>query len=193
MRRYIVLGLVFAAVLAFAMRDAIEQAVIQPLLYTWWVIGIYYHSLPQVALWIILVVMVIMMAWGTLASELPPAGGRRVLRKPFQGPVESLAGWVQRAPHGLYFKWMLAQRLGKLSRDLIAFNARQAPRSGREAFSGPGWDPPSNVAAYLESGLNGSFADYPRPPWPFQRPNPTPLDLDPTLALDYIESQIEKS
>jgi hypothetical protein len=181
-----------AALLGYIMRASIEQNVIRPLIFFWWVLGIYYRSLPQALIWIILVGAVIMIMIGSFTGEGRLQDGRRDVRKSAQGGVESLAGWFHRAPEGLYYKWLLAQRLGKLSRELIAFNARQTAPSGPVVLSGPGWDPPVEIASYLESGLNGSFADYPRPRWSFQRPAPTPLDLDPKKAIDYIESNMEK-
>ena len=194
-RRVVLAVIVFliVAALAYAMRESIERNVIQPLIYLWWVLGIYYDSFPQAVLWIILVGVIIMIEIGSFSAEDSISDGKRDVRKPVQGPTESLAGWFLRAPDGLYFKWLIAQRLGKLSRELISFNARQSPRSDRDALHGPGWDPPDEVASYLESGLNGSFADYPRPRWPFQRPPRTPLDLDPATAIDYIESKLEKA
>ena len=194
-RRVVLAVIVFliVAALAYAMRESIERNVIQPLIYLWWVLGIYYDSFPQAVLWIILVGVIIMIEIGSFSAEDSISDGKRDVRKPVQGPTESLAGWFLRAPDGLYFKWLIAQRLGKLSRELIAFNARQSPRSDRDALHGPGWDPPDEVASYLESGLTGSFAVYPRPRWPFQRPRPTPLDLDPDTAIDYIESKLEKA
>ncbi|RJP48660.1 MAG: hypothetical protein C4583_13850 [Anaerolineaceae bacterium] len=184
--------LVMAAALAYLMRESIERNVIQPLIYFWWVIGIFYDSFPQAVTWIILVAVITMLAVGSFSVEDAHSDGRRVPRKPAQGQVEMLAGWLHRAPDGLYFKWLIAQRLGKLSREMNAFDARQPASSAREAATSPGWDAPEEVAAYLESGLNGSFADYPRPRWPFQRPRPTPLDLDPETAIDFIESKMGK-
>jgi hypothetical protein len=197
MNRRFVIALVIltlAALLGYAMRESIERNVIQPVLYFWWVLGIYYDSFPQALLWIILIVVIVMIEVGSFTTDAGPVpDGKRDARKPVQGSVESLALWFRRAPDGLYFKWLIAQRLGKLSRELISFNARQSPRSDRDALHGPGWEPPDEVASYLESGLNGSFADYPRPRWPFQRPPRTPLDLDPAAAIDYIESKLEKT
>lgn len=194
-RRILLAGVALAAVafLAYALREPIERDIIQPLVYIWWVLGVYYDSFPQAVLWIILVVVIAMLAVGSFSAEDAPSEGRRVARKPAQGQVELLAGWLHRAPEGLYFKWLIAQRLGKLSRELIAFNARATAPSAHDALAGPGWDPPEEVAAYLGSGLNGSFADYPRPRWPFQRPRPTPLDLESETAIDYIESKLEKA
>lgn len=196
MKRRLVVGiilLVILAALAYVMRESIERNVIQPLIYTWWVIGIYYDSIPQALTWIILVGVIVMIEIGSFATEIPLSDAKRETRKPVLGQVESLAGWFHRAPEGLYFKWLIAQRLGKLSREMNAFEARQPASSTREAPTGPGWDPPEEVAAYLESGLNGSFADYPRPRWWFQKSKPTPLDLDPATAIDYIESNLEKT
>jgi hypothetical protein len=116
-----------------------------------------------------------------------------LLRKPVSGPIESLADWMVRAPSGTYFKWLVAQRLGKLSRGLIAFQTRAELKEGGARLDAPGWNPPGEVKAYLESGLNGSFADFPRPRWPFQKPKPTPLDIDPVAAIDYVESKAEKA
>jgi hypothetical protein len=177
-------------VVAYLTRDAIEQSILLPLAYIFWVLGIYYRSFPQAVTWILLVVIVALLAVGSLAAE-PPDKKRTPLRSlPIQGPVEALAGWMVKARSGIYFKWLVAQRLGLLSRALINFKARHsAASSAKEPLAGPGWDPPEEVAAYLESGLNGSFADYPRPRWPFQPPPPTPLDLDPNQVIDFIETQ----
>ena len=196
MNRRLVLGVIILVVLsalAYFMRESIEQNIIQPLIYLWWVVGIYYDSFPQALTWIILVGVIIMIEIGSFATDASSSEGKRVPRKPAVGQVESLAGWFHRAPDGLYFKWLIAQRLGKLSRALNAFEARQPESSTREAVTSPVWDAPEEVAAYLESGLNGSFADYPRPRWSFQKSNPTPLDVDPDRVIDYIESMMEKS
>ena len=192
MNRRLLLAILLAGVLAYAMRDWIEKSVIQPLIYFFWFIKLYYEAFPQVFLWIVLVSSIAIMEAASLFMDQGAQTRAEPKRKPVRGPVESLAEWMVRAPRGLYFKWLIAQRLGKLSRGLISFYARQEPKSAWEPLTGPGWDPPREVAAYLESGLNGSFADYPRPRWPFIKSNPTPLDIDPVDAIDYIESQMKK-
>lgn len=193
-RRTVIVLLVVGAVglLAFLMRHTIEARVIQPLIFLFWVLGVYYKTLPQALIWIILIGLILFIEIGSFANETRLPEGRSSARRHTRGGVETLADWFRRAPQGLYYKWLLAQRLGKFSRDLIAFKARKPAPSGAEALYGPGWDPPHEVAQYLESGLNGSFADYPRPRWPFQRPASTPLDLDPVQAIDYIETQAVK-
>ena len=142
-------------------------------------------------LWILIVAFAATLALGSLTPEEISRAPADEAPTVDRGPVESLAIWLIRAPHGGYFKWLVAQRLGKLARAMLAFRGRHEVPSGREALDGPGWNPPREVAAYLESGLNGSFADFPQPRWPFQRPRLSPLDLDPEEAIRFIESNME--
>ncbi len=193
MNRRLLFAMLLAGVLAYLLRDIIEETFIQPIIYLFWIIRLYYEAFPQIFLWIVLLVAVILMEAASLVTDLTPRGKDIITRKPSQGQVESLAEWMLRAPRGLYFKWLIANRLGKLSRSLLYFRSRQEPRSKWEPLAGPGWDPPRDVAAYLESGLNGSFADYPRPRWPFQRQEPTPLDIDAEKVIEYIESKMERT
>lgn len=193
MNRRLLLAILLAGALAYALRDMIEETIIQPLIYIFWIVRLYYEAFPQVFLWIVLIVVVLLMEFASLVTESTSKGSDIVRRKPVRGPVESLAEWMVRAPRGLYFKWLIANRLGKLSRGLVTFQTRHEPKSKWEPLTGPGWEPPREVAAYLESGLNGSFADYPRSRWPFQKSNPTPLDIDPVEAIDYIESKMERT
>ncbi|MBV6396171.1 MAG: hypothetical protein HFACDABA_01764 [Anaerolineales bacterium] len=192
MNRRLLFAILLAGALAYLLRGFIEESLIQPLIYIFWIVRLYYEAFPQIFLWIALLVGVFLMQAASLITESKSRGREAIHRKQAAGPVESLAGWMEGAPRGLYFKWLVANRLGKLARALIAFQSRREPKPTWEPLNAPGWDPPREVAAYLESGVNGSFSDYPRSRWPFQKQNPTPLDIDPAQAIDYIESQMEK-
>ena len=113
-RQWILLGLVaVAAVLAFALRDVVERSIIQPVAYLWWVLGLYYTAFPQLALWVTLVVVVAFLGLGTLTMDPLRLRRKRPEMRPVQGPVETLAVWMVKAPKGIYFKWLIAQRLGE--------------------------------------------------------------------------------
>ena len=56
-------------------------------------------------------------------------------------------------------------------------------------LTGRGWNPPDDVSAYLESGVNGSFADYPYKKW--SRAPRTPLDLNPQQVIEYLQREFE--
>lgn len=184
-------ALIAVAVLAFAMQGAVERMLIRPALYVWWIFGLYYDALPQILWWILIVAISLWLITGSLAPEEKPRPRQAVPPFMGRGQVESLALWLTKSVRGAYFKWLVAQRLAKLARDLLAWRERRNPPSAREALRGAGWDPPQKVAAYLESGLNRSFADFPQPRWPFEGPRPSPLDLNPQEALEFIESNLE--
>ncbi len=190
-RGWLVLGvLAIVAIMAFALRDVIERDVIVPLAYLWWLINLLYHAFPQSVLWIVLVAGVFLIAVSSFTTDKIRMGVREEKKKVVKGPVEDLASWLIRNRHGNYFKWVVARRLGLLSREIRLHEARQAARPDEGAAAGD-WNPPREVDAYLESGLNGSFADYPRPRWPWQSPEKTPLDLNPEAAVEFLESELE--
>ena len=184
-------ALVVALVLALELQDVIRQTVIIPLAYLWWIVGIYYRAFPQAILWAVLVIFVLLMLFGSLNSA--NTHRRTVMRKPrpLQGPVESLAVSLERASGGIYIKWVVAHRLGKIARDLLIQRGDRDSRKVIGPLSGRDWRPSQSVDAYLEAGLNGSFSDYPNPKWPFQKPKPTPLDLNVNEAVEFLEKQME--
>ena len=75
------------------------------------------------------------------------------------GEVETLAGWIARARRGNYFKWQLANRLGRVAQRL------------EELSGGPAGDlaVPNAVQAYLSAGIGRSFVDFPNSHRPFHR------------------------
>jgi len=184
-------ALVLSLVLAFALQDVIRKTVIVPLAYLWWVLGIYYDAFPQMVIWICLVVIVLLMLFGSLGPDIESKGYAEDETKPLQGPVEGLAISLEKAHRGIYVKWQIAHRLGKLARDLLVQRGDRISNKAIGPLLGRDWHPSQPVEEYLEVGLNGSFADYPNPPWPFGRPRPTPLDLDVNKAVEFLEAQME--
>jgi hypothetical protein len=184
-------ALLLASVLAFALQDVIRKTVIVPLAYLWWTLGLYYQAFPQIVLWACLVLIVLLMFFGSLSPE--PARRRHVDEdaKPVHGPVEGLAISLEKAQGGIYIKWQIAHRLAKLARDLLIQRGDRANAKVVGPLVGRDWRPSAPLDKYLDVGLNGSFADYPNPPWPFGRPRPTPLDLKVDEAVEFLELQME--
>jgi hypothetical protein len=185
--RWILLGgaLTASAVLTFFLRDVMYQTVVLPLSYLFWVAWVYYSAIPQLFLWIAFLIILLI----TVISGFVPDGGGngRTEQKRRSGPgrVETLAIWVRKGRQGNYFKWQIANRLGRLAVELAEMSGRYA----RTQFG----EENGAVQRYLDAGLNSSFVDYPTPPNRFRRPAPTPLDLNPKEAVDYLESQMEMS
>lgn len=173
--------LVVAAVLASFMRDVIYQTVVLPLAYLWWLFKFYYFFLPQLLLWILLLVGLFVII---LSNFVPtPRTGRRNESKHriTRGQVEEMARLLARAHKGNYFKWQIANRLGRIARGFSEMPDGQSRIDVRNEA----------VEKYLEAGVATSFVDYPRPAHLFQHPAPTILDSNPKDAVDYLESQLE--
>jgi hypothetical protein len=184
-------ALVVALVLAVALQDVIRETLIIPLAYLWWVLALYYNAFPQMILWICLVVLVLLMLFGSLSSDVVRKAYVEDETKPLPGPVEALAISLEKAHRGIYVKWQIAHRLGKLARDLLIQRGDRASTKVIGPLVGRDWHPSPPVEEYLEVGLNGSFADYPNPSWPFGHPKPTPLDLDVNEAVEFLEAKME--
>lgn len=176
---------------AFALRDVIHALIVVPLAYFWWVLNLYYHWVPQAIIWTLLIFTVLYIMVRGLLLEIPVRNIIRVERPKPKGTVEALSDLVRKSERGIYHKWLVANRLGKAARELISQREGRSGKQRHDALRSRDWNPPQEVGEYLESGLNGSFADYPRVGW--KRPKHTPLDVDPGKALEYLEAELENN
>jgi hypothetical protein len=127
-------------------------------------------------------------------SLLPQFKVREKLRlktKPVVGQVERLAIQISKTKRGIYFKWLIANRLGKIAHQILANRSTGKPRSYFDPLTGPDWTPDSPIQSYLALGLHGSFADYPQKSRLFSAAIQTPLDHDLKEVVQYLESQVE--
>lgn len=191
-RRPVLLGIFFlvAAGMAYFLQDLIHSVLFEPLSYLIWGFSIFYRSVAQLVYWVLLVIGVTLMAFGSLYGK----GWKRELveeeKLPPEGPLEAAARQISRTNQGgVYYKWLIANRIGKLARAILILRNGQAGSSS-SALDGRDWNPPDEVAAYLVSGLTQSFADYPRRRW-WSRPLETPFDIDLNQVVTYLESQLE--
>jgi len=190
-RRLILAGMFLSAlVIAFFLRDVVERAVILPLAYLWWLLGVYYSILPQFILWILLVALVVISAMTTLTPKFETRKRFQPPLLPPKGHIKETVEWLEKSRGGNYYKWLVSNRLGRIAREILS--QREGRTTGKifGHLEGRDWNPPRNVDDYLESGLNKSFADYPRPRF-WQTPKPTPLDADPKQVIEYLEDEMK--
>jgi hypothetical protein len=181
-----------ALLLAFPLRQAVEDIIILPLQYLLWSAGIIYRSIPQFWIWVILSAIIFFILLMPFLEDLPRLPERHKKKPPEKGPIESLAESLKKADRGIYFKWSVANRIGKITRDWIAYRERLDKRWQANDLARLDGQVSPEVYQYLDAGLNGSFADYPRPKLPFfQKKIKTPLDIDPNRALDTLEKEME--
>ena len=193
-RWLLMLGVVIiAALLAFPLRDTIYQSVVVPIAFVGWELGLLYHSFSQVIWWWVIVALVLFMLVFSLLPKFNPIRRDEAKSKPKHGQVEDLAIWLGRAKGGVYFKWLIANRLGKLAYQILLHRETGRPRSVFAPLLGIDWEPSKELQTYLETGLHGSFSDFPTPRNPLATAPRTPLDYEVSEAVEFLESQVENS
>ena len=193
LRRSLILGAmaVIAAILAFPMRETIYNAVVIPAAYIGWQLGLMYRSLPQLAWWWLIVALIFILLVYSAMPPLRPARREEPKPKPRHGQVEDFAIWLGRTKRGVYFKWLVANRLGKLAYQILLHRESGRPRTVFQPLVGEDWQPSHELRAYLETGLHGSFSDFSSPKYPLAVQPKTPLDYDIRNAVEFLESHIE--
>lgn len=184
-------GLVVAAILAFFLQDVIRQVVVTPLAYLWWVLSLTFSAIPQLILWIILVAVLILIVISSLVSWISIGRKPAEPARPAQGNVEILAGWVSKAGQGNYYKWMIANRLGKLWREMSGGLENGSKPANPGETKSAGEHAPEALQRYLKAGVEESFVDYPLPRRPFMHKEVTPFDIDVEEAVEFLEFQME--
>ena len=192
-RRWLVIAgvVVIAAILAFPLRGLVHQLIVVPLAYLLWLLGLLYLALPQELWWISVILLVLFLLGRSLLIEI------KIPRRPFQvsrverGKVESLATVMQKSDRGVYSKWVVANRLGKLAHQILQQREQGTERSVFAPLVGQGWSPGVELQKYLENGLHGSFTDFTNSRYRFfGQPPKTSLDHDVREAIEFLESQV---
>ena len=193
-RRWLVIVgvVVIAALLAFPLRGVVHQVIVVPVSYSLWLLGLLYLALPQQLWWIAVTLLVLFLLGKSLLIEIKTPRRPIPVSRIDRGKVESLAVAMQKSDRGIYFKWLVANRLGKLAYQILQQRENGKKRSVLAPLVGQGWEPEIGLRQYLEKGLHGSFADFPNSGYRFfVRPPKTSLDHDVREAIEFLESQVE--
>jgi len=192
-RVFAMIGIVgVALLLAFPLRDAVFRTIVIPLAYLFWILELAYHAVHQTIWWVVVLLLVLYLLSRSLLPKFKIRERFRLKKKPDVGQVEYLANWIKKTERGIYFKWLIANRLGKIANQILENRSTGKTRSFFDPLTGPDWSPDPPVQSYLESGLQGSFADYPQERRFFSTPvQKTPLDHDLNEIVRYLETQVE--
>ena len=191
-RWLIVLGVVvIAALLAFPLRGVVHQLIVVPVSYLLWFLGLVYLALPQELWWVGVTLLVLFLLGKSLLIEIKPPRQPVTINRIDRGKVESLAMAMQKSDRGIYFKWLVANRLGKLAHQILQQRENSKARSVFAPLVGEGWEPGTALRQYLEKGLHGSFADFPNTGMRFfTRPQKTSLDHDVSEVIEFLEASV---
>ncbi len=175
--------------LAFPLRDVVQRTVVIPLAYFFWALNLFYRATPQLADWILVVLAAAILLVQSLNSKPRYALRRLPKSRVTQGRVGKLAEWIRKSERGVYFKWLVANRLGNLAFQMLVLREGDPSRSVFAPLIGADWRPSTRLQHYLETGLHGSFAEHYKPR--DARRSASPLDLKIGEAVTFLESQLE--
>ena len=142
-RRWLIVSgaLIVAAILAFPLRDTLFRTVVVPVAFITWNVNLFYRSFSQGTWWWVIIFLVLFMLVFSLLTQ-PEFNRRTILKsKPPQGPVEGFAIWIRKSEKGIYFKWLVANRLGKLAYQILLQRESGRPRSVFAPLLGADWEP----------------------------------------------------
>lgn len=190
----LVLALLAAVPLAGWLKDFVRDSLLAPLLELLWLLRLEFESLPQSYLWIILIVIGLLLAAGSLLTSAmprrrgPPPGWDR------GGPVEVTARWLDLAAHGSYYKWRIARRLSELAVEALAQREHLTPEQVKQRLEIGGLDVPPEIRAYVQAGLSSDLLSQLERPSPgfWSRAGAAPLDLSPEIIVRFLEAEAEK-
>lgn len=189
----IVLFAVLVATLAYIFRNFIREAIVMPVAYLLWSARLLFESLPQIVVWIALLLVAFVLAIGSLIPRIKPRPRTPGDEAGVRGQVETLARRIDLAKRGYYFRWHLAQRLSELAIDVLAQRQRASREQIRQQLLAGALDIPDGIRAYLNADLTiGSAAiaaSSLRQRLRLRLPS-SPLDLDPESVVSFLEIQM---
>jgi hypothetical protein len=187
-------SLTLAVILAYLLKDAIRHFLIAPLVYTYRFFRIIYEALPQVAWWVVFLLLLVLLAVRSIlrylkfSPRLPGTGQDDRLSR-----ARSWSHWLQVSRQGDYSRWLLARNIAKLALEILAHQERRSLEQTRQLMQAGKIHLPPEVHAYLRVGLDApSFRHYSE----FlnllrSTRSASPLDLDPEVVIRYLETRIE--
>jgi hypothetical protein len=174
--------LILIAVLLYPVRRAVAGAVMSFASYLVWTVNVMGVVIPQQILWVFLLILILYIAIGSFYGKRYREAKSPENQSPVVGAVEAITGYIEERHRGIYFKWQIAHLLGKIQQT-IQQNASRGTSSRLPL-------PSDRVQAFLDAGVNTSYADY--APDGFVLKNiSTPLDIELEQVVAYLEEQME--
>jgi hypothetical protein len=182
--------LLAAGLLAFFLQGIVRFILVTPLADLWWMLTVFYRSIPQTACWLMLLVLAVMIAVGSLSGLFNGGQPKRSRHRHDRGPVEDLAWFIGQKKRSRYFRWHVARQLGRLAAEILARSDQPADGSIPNTLAGKEWQPPDAIQRYLEAGLK-RYESPGRGVEGMMHKDQT-LEVDPQDVVAYLETQMEK-
>ena len=188
--------IVLAVVLGLLLHSVAREAVRSALIRTYDAVHTVFSAIPQPYYWAFLILVIVLSALRSIVGDevqsrapaLPPDGGR----------TAEWQDWLERAAQPAssrsFYRWLTARNLAKLFSEIVAYQEGIAPGEAERHIEDGDIVLPPDVRDYFLTSMR-SRPTHGGPWWGhLSRAQPhSPLDLDPTQAVELIETQMEVS
>jgi hypothetical protein len=184
--------LLLASLLTLLVRGAMRENIVAPMLYLVWIGQLIFESIPQMAIWVVFLIVALVMAIRSLFVKKPSASEVDYAPKDRATRIGDWANLLQRTSKDVYYRWQLAHSLQRLTLETLAHNERTTIKEMRQRVTDGEMDIPPEIQAYLQAGMVsiGHFSE-PKSRFRLRKQQPTPLDLNPELVIQFLEDQID--
>lgn len=185
-------GAVLAVVLAYLLRDFVRAAILIPVEYVLWTMGLLYNAFPQL-IWALFLTVLLALAAASLRPAKParqsradPVDVQRLTR------AEIWSQQLKQRTQGDYFKWYLARELTALALQVISHHERMTEEQVQAQLESGNLRIPTEVLAYFQTSLETrSSQQYTELKAQYQaRGLPSPLEMDPEQVIRYLEKSL---
>jgi hypothetical protein len=188
--------LALTAFLALVVGGTARELLIAPIRRILWVWFLIFRAIPQPLFWAVLLTTTVFLAARSLIKLQKHR--LRAEKTPMKHPrrVQLLARWIHYATRGYYFKRRLAQHLGELAVETLAYRRRLTGEQVREDLKADELDAPPDVRAYIQAATTRLSLT---PAGLLSRlvrrvqlgAQASPLDIDPENVVRFLERQLE--
>ncbi len=178
----LILSLLLAVILFFIVEDFVKTVIVKPFLYVIWFFSLILQSIPQEAIWVGFIVLMLLFSYFSLVKEKASRSSARTLplsRK--LSPIEKWSRLFENAQISHLSKWRLSKELKLLTQDILTSNLN--PENQNNSLSDS--DLPEEIIEFFETRQPSSSQIHALP-----GETATALDLDPEVVVQYLEKRL---
>lgn len=153
--------LLLAGLLTLVAGEFVRERLIQPLLFSFQVLGVYFQAIPQLGIWLFALLLFLCLSAYFLRALRPERAKGRAKREkqvePRPGLITDLAKRIELGRQGEYFKWRLRRELRDFLVDLLAWREEISDEEALEAVRSGEWTTEPQVREFFQRGFEHRY------------------------------------
>lgn len=178
---------------AFLLRRFVSYYVITPIVFAVRIERLLFNAIPEVVFWSFFLLIGLILAVNSLPIKSlfltkPPQTGEKL-----ESRSRQISKWIRTSEKSEYSKWMLARQLSSLAFDLLMYQERISLQDVRKFMRRNKSAIPDEVHDYILAGMDvPSFRHYSEMVSNYHQNSLTsPLDINPEIVIDFLETRIK--